>query len=100
MTQELNSREELIKELCDKLSVNRFKILDIQGIEFIANFIMQDRKRVIEPLVESIKDLVDTLSLHRGDTEGCYTMINTGEMEQSIERAMETLKNAGIETDK
>ena len=40
-----------------------------------------------EPIRECLEDLIDTLHLHRGDEVGSYTMINTGEMEQAIERA-------------
>ena len=42
-------------------------------------------------LEDALEDLIDTLFLHRADEVGCYTMINTGEMEQAIERAKSAL---------
>lgn len=43
-------------------------------------------------LVEALEDLIDTLHLHRiPEEQGCYTLVNTGEMEQAIERAMKVL---------
>ena len=48
-------------------------------------------------VIGALIDLIDTLHLHRGDEIGSYTMINTGEMNQSIERAMETLRGYYVE---
>ena len=48
---------------------------------------MADRLSREQLLENALEDLIDTLFIHRGDEVGSYTMINTGEMDQSIERA-------------
>ena len=71
---------------------------DVPGLEFhclgcnVKVFIDIDKKNEI---ANELKDLIDILYLHRGDEVGSYTMINTGEMEQAIERAVIVLKKEG-----
>ncbi len=45
----------------------------------------------IEPLREAIKDIIDTYHMNTIEPEGCYTPVNTGEMEQALERAEKLL---------
>lgn len=80
MTKELNSREELVKELRD--------IGMVSFVHQVADFIIKDRERIVEPLVKHKKFLgYDAYDWKH------KVLVRT-------ECIDETLKNAGIETDK
>lgn len=77
------SREELIKELGLKMPALDRHLPD--HIQFIADFIIKDRKRIVDP-IKKHKDLIIKLmgSLSWDDDDALYGSIN------------ETLKNAGV----
>lgn len=82
------TREELVKDI-KAIMTEKPRLETVEGTaNFIADFIIKDRERVVEPLVEITKQPF----LMHGRIGGKHSII--------IKAICETLKNAAIDTDK
>jgi hypothetical protein len=90
----MKNREELIKELKSKYSHND-RLIDLEGV---ADFIIADRKRIVEPLVNHLKIFDIKLGGQREQIpKPLYDRICERNGKDAIFVIDQTLKNAGVQ---
>ncbi len=60
--------ENLVNELME-LSANKLMCIELNHLYDIVDFILSDRRRIVEPLVKALSDMIDLVQMCEYDNE-------------------------------